>query len=147
MGNHITYRGTRKNGTILFVHTHTGPDQPVYVSVVKNGIWKESQAYYYEEDAMEAVNKAWPDVVWNKAKNVDLVKYVINETGIHEEDYVANVVADFFANTFDLEEAEDALTFQCSGKWYEVEFHTHSTGESWQFHDDKGNTLVELRWT
>lgn len=155
----VTYRGTRNDGTTLFVHTCTGPDKPVYVSVVKNNVWKESKAYYYEEDAMKAVNKAWPDVVWNKINPIDFVKFVIHETIIHEDDYVATVVENFFADKFDLEECEETLQFQIDGKWYEIEFGDEHMDEQmaamynmpekygyWQFYDSEGKELVEFRW-
>ncbi len=155
----VTYRGTRNDGTTLFVHTCTGPDKPVYVSVVKNNIWKESKAYYYEEDAIKAVNKAWPDVAWSKIKTIDFVRFVIHETIIHEDDYAATVVANFFDNKFDLEEYEETLQFQLDGKWYEIEFvdvhedeqiaETYNIPEKyvcWQFYDSEGNDLVSLRW-
>lgn len=155
----VSYRGTRPDGTILFVHTCTGPDKPVYVSVVKDSVWKESKAYYYEEDAINAVNKAWPDVKWIKIKTVDFIKFVINETIVHEDDSAASIVANFFNDKFDLEEAGETLQFQMSGKWYEIEFGSVHQDEQfaalynepekygyWQFYDDKGNELVELRW-
>ena len=155
----VTYRGTRNDGTILFVHTCTILDAPVYVSVVKNNVWKESKAYHCEEDAMKAVNKAWPDVAWNKIKTIDFVRFVIHETIVHENDYVVEFVANFFECKFDLEELESTLQFQLDGKWYEIEFGDVHMDEQmadiynmpekygyWQFRDNEGNELVELRW-
>lgn len=145
----VSYRGIRKDGTVLFVHTCTGPDKPVYVSVIRNGIWKESKPYYYEEDAMADVNNAWPDVVWTKIRTVEFVKYIVDETIIHEDDYAASIVADYFEKTFDLEDVEDSFSFQLLGKWYKVEFgYTRFPDKYgyWQFYDDKGNELTELGW-
>ena len=154
----VTHQGIRKDGTLLFVHIGTAPTWPVHVLVVKNG-WKNSKAYCCAKDAMEAVSAAWPDVKWTKIKNVDFVKFVLHEHIVHEDDYAANVVACYFRNIFDLEEADECLDFQMDGKFYSVEFGDIHMDEQladmygipekygyWQFYDENEKELVELRW-
>lgn len=155
----VTNKGTRKDGTTLFIHTWTGPDKPVYASVVRNGVWKESQAYYYVEDAMEAVNKAWPDVKWENISTVDFVRFVINEDGLHQDDYVASIVAGYFREYYDVDDEDEHLDFQMGEESYSVDFGFTYVGPRvadaygipekygyWQFYNEDGKELVELRW-
>jgi len=125
-----------------------------------DGQFKEEQISIIDNSDIIVDNKKGVDKIHTYSKvgeyeTIDFVKFVINETIRHEDDYVVDVVRSFFEHKWDLDDCEyGVLDFQDHGKWYSVELvdgrmqldDMPEHYSYWKFHSDN-EELVELRWS
>lgn len=107
------------HNALIYVYSYTGADQPTFIAVRIGDGWKESDTgYYYDEEAIETVSSAWPDVEWSDGTAEELAMSVVTSYADLKDSWLGDFVKAYFWTNYKFDEY---LIFKYGNLQYELD--------------------------